>query len=179
MKKSVAVLLEILSICVLIAIDYWSKIWAGSSLKGNDGIDLIPGVLQLFYLPSGNTGAAFGMFKGQLWLFILITVLVCAILFYVLFHLPYQKRYFILHPIIIFIISGGIGNLIDRVLHGSVVDFIYFYLINFPIFNVADCYVTVATTVLAVLLLFYYKEEDFKELESVLVPKFFKKGKDS
>ena len=172
-------IVEILSIICLVSIDYFTKIWAGSTLKGTRGIDLIPGVLQFFYLPSGNTGAAFGMFKGQLWLFILITVLVCAVLFYVLFHLPLVKRYFILHPVIICIISGGIGNLIDRVIHGSVVDFIYFYLINFPIFNVADCYVTIATTLLAVLLLFYYKEEDFRELESILVPKFFRKNKDT
>nr|MCR5419829.1 signal peptidase II [Lachnospiraceae bacterium] len=48
-----------------------------------------------------------------------------------------------------------------------VIDFIYFYLINFPIFNVADCYVTVATIILALLILFKYKESDLKELEMV------------
>ena len=146
-------------------------------MRGNDGIDLIHGVLKFFYLPSGNTGAAFGMFKGQLWLFILITVLVCVVLLYVLFHLPVSSRYLILHFVLVFIIAGGIGNLIDRIQNGSVVDFIYFYLIDFPIFNVADCYVTDSTVILGFLLLFFYKEEDFKELEDILIPDFFKKSK--
>ncbi len=177
MKKSVVFLLEMISIVILVVVDHLSKIWAVSTLKGNDGIELVEGVLKLYYLPSGNTGAAFGMFKGQLWLFILITVLVCLVLFYALYHLPVEKRYFIVHPIIIMIIAGGIGNLIDRIMNGYVVDFIYFYLINFPIFNVADCFVTVATVILAFLLLFFYKEEDFKYMETILIPKYFRKNK--
>ena len=58
------------------------------------------------------------------------------------------------------ICSGAIGNMIDRVSRGYVVDFFYFKLINFPIFNVADCYVTVAAFLLIVLIFFYYKEEE-------------------
>lgn len=58
------------------------------------------------------------------------------------------------------IASGAIGNMIDRVNLGYVVDFIYVSAINFPIFNVADCYVTVATILLALVILFYYQEED-------------------
>ena len=175
MKKRFSFLIELIVIGILIAIDRFSKNWATLTLKDSDGIDLIPGVLKLFYLPSGNRGAAFGMFKGQLWLFILVTVIVCAILIYVLLRLPSERKYMILHPIMICIVAGGIGNLIDRVINGYVVDFIYFYMIEFPIFNVADCYVTVSTIILAFLLLFYYKEEDFKDLESHLVPRFMKK----
>ena len=58
------------------------------------------------------------------------------------------------------IAAGAIGNMIDRIRFDYVVDFIYFVLINFPIFNVADIYVTVSTVILVILLLFVYKEED-------------------
>jgi signal peptidase II len=58
--------------------------------------------------------------------------------------------------------AGAIGNMIDRVLKHYVVDFIYFELINFPIFNVADCYVTISAALLIISIMFIYKEEDFK-----------------
>ena len=61
---------------------------------------------------------------------------------------------------LVFLLSGAIGNFIDRMIRGFVVDFFYFSLIDFPIFNVADIYVTVSFVVLAVLILFVYKEED-------------------
>ena len=60
--------------------------------------------------------------------------------------------------------SVSVGNMIDRVYLGYVVDFFYFNLIDFPIFNVADIYVTVSTIVLVILILFYYQEDEFEEL---------------
>ena len=56
--------------------------------------------------------------------------------------------------------AGAVGNMIDRISQGYVVDFLYFKLINFPIFNVADCYVTIAAACLVILIMFYYKDED-------------------
>ncbi|NMB42654.1 MAG: lipoprotein signal peptidase, partial [Clostridiales bacterium] len=79
--------------------------------------------------------------------------------------LPQVKRYNILRILLVLIIAGAIGNLIDRIRLNYVVDFIYFALINFPIFNVADIYVTVSTFVFLILALFYYKDEDFEFLE--------------
>ena len=84
-----------------------------------------------------------------------------------------------MHITFMFIIAGGIGNLIDRIVNKYVVDFIYFYLINFPIFNVADCFVTVATILLALFLLFYYDEKDLKLVEEYIRPDFLKKKKES
>ena len=63
------------------------------------------------------------------------------------------------------IASGAAGNFIDRLVQGYVVDFLYFKLIDFPIFNVADCYVTVATAVLLFLVLKVYSDEDFEVLK--------------
>ena len=65
---------------------------------------------------------------------------------------------------VVFIVSGALGNLIDRVRLGYVVDFFYFELIDFPVFNVADIFVTVSAVLLAVLLLLYYKEEDLEQI---------------
>lgn len=179
MKRKRVFLTELVCMVLLIIADRVSKIWADTSLQQeSDGIDLIPGVLKFYYLPNGNTGAAFGMFKGQIWLFIVMTVLIVCVVLYVLSHLPIEKKYIPLHLTLVFIISGGIGNLIDRIMHGYVVDFIYFYLINFPIFNVADIFVSVSTTILVILLLFCFREEDFKYLESLLVPSYFRRHKD-
>lgn len=179
MKKNIAFIFEIIGVIVLIVLDRLSKIWAVASLKGNDGIELINGVLKFYYLPNGNTGAAFGILKGNLWLFILITVLVVALLVYLIYKVPFIAKFAPMHITFIFIIAGGIGNLIDRIFNHYVVDFIYFYLIDFPIFNVADCYVTVSTIVIALLLLFYYDENDLKKFEEYGIPRYFKKNKES
>ena len=83
------------------------------------------------------------------------------IISYVLIKIPRQRHYYILEFLLVMVASGAIGNLIDRVRFGYVVDFFYFKLINFPIFNVADIYVSVSCVLLAFLLLFFYKEHDF------------------
>ena len=95
---------------------------------------------------------------------IILAAIILLIIGYVLFRLPDDKKYNILHILLVFIASGAAGNMIDRIKNDYVVDFIYFVLINFPIFNVADIYVTVATFVFVFLFLFYYKESDFNFL---------------
>ena len=84
-----------------------------------------------------------------------------AVIAYVLLKAPNKKRYIPLHLLLIVIAAGAVGNMIDRLRLNYVVDFIYFSLINFPVFNVADIYVTLATAFLAIPVLFRYKEEDF------------------
>ena len=75
-----------------------------------------------------------------------------------------EKRFFFMNAICVLFFAGAIGNFIDRVMHNYVVDFFYFSLIDFPIFNVADIYVTVAAFAMIFLGLFYYKEEDFNQI---------------
>ena len=91
---------------------------------------------------------------------LLITVLV--VIFYM--RVPMTKKYLPLRICTVFILSGGLGNFIDRVRLNYVVDFFYFELIDFPIFNVADIYVTVTMFVLLFLIFFYYKEEDLDRI---------------
>ena len=75
--------------------------------------------------------------------------------------MPLEKKYRYLEFLLIFISAGAVGNMIDRIRMNYVVDFFYFKLINFPIFNVADIYVSVSCVLLAILVIFYYKENDF------------------
>ena len=173
MSKIKYLIIDIVIMAFLVVLDQAAKIWAVGALKDNEPIILINGVLKLYYLPNGNTGAAFGILSGHRMLFLCIALLVVIIIFFALYRIPCTKKYTLIRILLTFIAAGGAGNMIDRFRLGYVIDFIYFYLINFPIFNVADCYVTVATILTAVLILFVYKENDFKELEEAFG---FKKG---
>ncbi len=171
MNKNKYLITDIVMICILVVIDQLSKLWAVSTLKDREGIELIKGVIKLYYLPNGNTGAAFGMLSGHRMLFLFIALIVVLLIIYILFRIPVVSKYRALRILLVFIAAGGVGNMIDRFRLSYVIDFIYFYLINFPIFNVADCYVTVATILTSLLILFKYKEEDFKELENCIKKK--------
>ena len=148
----------ILSFIILIVFDQWTKYLAVEHLMNKEPFIIIDGVFQLRYLE--NRGAAFGMMQGQQTFFLITGIIAVIVLAYVYFKLPWEKRFLPLRAVALFIAGGAVGNMIDRVALGYVVDFFYFELIDFPIFNVADIYVTCATIVLALLILFYYKEEE-------------------
>jgi signal peptidase II len=93
--------------------------------------------------------------------FIILTALIMVALAIIYRRIPWNRRFLPLNLVIVGIFAGAIGNLIDRIWHSYVVDFFYFRMINFPVFNVADIYVTVSMLGLIVLLMFYYQEEDF------------------
>lgn len=92
--------------------------------------------------------------------FFLIAVVVLGAVLYMLWHMPDGRKYRPLAVCLLGIASGAVGNMIDRISQSYVVDFLYFKLINFPIFNVADCYVTCAAFGLVLLIMFYYNDED-------------------
>lgn len=148
---------------LLIALDQFTKHLAVVNLKGQEPIKLIPEVLHLQYLE--NDGAVFGLFSGNVTTLAIFTSVIIVLIIYFYMKLPGAKRYNIMRIILIFILAGAIGNLIDRVRVNYVIDFIYFTLIDFPIFNIADSYVTVATILFILLGIFYYKDEDFEFLE--------------
>ena len=127
------------------------------------GYSLIPNVLSLHYLE--NRGAAFGIFQNQKVFLVLLTSAILLGVCYILWKLPEGKRFLPMKILCFLITAGGIGNLIDRLRLNYVVDFIYFSLIDFPVFNVADIYVTVSMVLLFVLVLFYYKDEEFQFLK--------------
>ena len=118
-------------------------------LKPIDTLPIIEDVVHLTYVE--NTGAAFGMMKDQRWLFMVVsTVAIIALLIY-LFRKKTQSK--LENLAIAFIVGGGIGNMIDRVVLGYVVDMIDFRLINFAVFNVADSFVCVGAGMLILYLI--------------------------
>ncbi len=143
---------------LLVLLDQATKLAAVSALKDGGPFVLIPGVFQLQYLE--NRGAAFGLLQNARIFFLAVTLIALAAVIYVLVRLPLKRKYIVLRFLMVLIAAGAVGNMIDRVFMGYVRDFLYFSLIDFPIFNVADIYVTCATILLILLLLFYYKEED-------------------
>ena len=162
-KRLATFLLFLVSTAVVVAFDQWTKNLAVEHLKGQEDISLIPGVLCLHYLE--NRGAAFGIFQDQRTFLLILTAIILICVCYVLWRIPSDKKYNLLKLLCIMITAGGIGNLIDRVRLNYVVDFIYFSLIDFPVFNVADIYVTTSMFLLLILVLCYYKDEDFQFLK--------------
>jgi len=147
---------------VLVLFDQYTKAQAVLHLKDKPPVALVDHVFELLY--SENRGAAFGIMQGQQLFFLVVALVVFGVAAYAMYRMPswQNSRYHGLKICIILITAGAIGNMIDRIGQGYVVDFLYFSLINFPIFNVADIYVTVATALLLVLLCFYYKDKDLE-----------------
>lgn len=143
---------------VLIVFDQFTKWLAVTRLKGNEAFVLIEGIFELDYLE--NRGVAFGMFQNQRWPILIFGALFMMVIIFVICRLPEGRKYDILQILLVCIVAGGIGNMIDRFFLGYVVDFFSFVLINYPIFNVADCYVVCATIGLFVMFLFVMKEDE-------------------
>ena len=143
---------------LLIFGDRITKNFAITSLRQDD-ITIFPGVFTLHYLE--NPGAAWGIFPNAIWFFAIITIVVLGAMIYFYSRIPVQKKFLLLRFTIILLAAGAIGNFIDRMMWHYVVDFLYIKAINFPVFNVADCYVCVAAVLLIYCLLSRYKEEDF------------------
>ena len=156
-------LTAILAVLVLTAADRITKHLAVIHLKDQPPVPIIRGVLELQYLE--NRGAAWGMLSGKQWFFWIVTVVFLVICLIYLIKAPAGRRYRPITSTVLFLAAGAFGKFSDRITQRYVVDFIYFRLIDFPIFNVADIYVSVAVTVLILLILFYYKEDDFSFLK--------------
>ena len=157
-KKKLIIFLDLLGIIALVGLDQYTKYLAVIHLKDKPAYSIVSGILELNYLE--NKGAAFGMLQNQKAFFIFVAVVILGVIGYVLLKTPDSKKYRLLHLLLSLIAAGAIGNMIDRIRLNYVVDFIYFVLINFPNFNVADMYVTVSTVALVILLLFVYNEND-------------------
>lgn len=150
MKRKVTVPIVIV---VLIALDQWVKFEIVKNIQLGEVKPFIPKIVSLTYLR--NTGAAFSILENQQWLFAVITLVVIgAAIWYLSKHI---KGSVWLLSALSLIIAGGIGNFIDRMRQGFVVDMFQLDFINFAIFNVADSYLTIGVLVLIVMML---KEED-------------------
>ncbi len=150
---------HLIYVVLLIAFDQYTKYLAVTHLKDGGPIQIIPKVLKLYY--HENNGAVWGIMSGKISFLIIFTIIIMAGMIFFYLKIPGSKRYDFMHIVIVILTAGAMGNFIDRIVNQYVVDFIYFELIDFPIFNAADTYVTCSAVLLIFLSLFYYKDEDF------------------
>lgn len=148
-------------IVLIVAFDQVTKYLAAKYLAGGKIVPFLPKIAQLRY--AENPGMAFSMFSGARWVFVVLTLAVCGgVLWYLLTD---RCKSLWLYWSLGVIVAGGIGNLIDRVRFGFVVDFIEPIFIDFAIFNIADCAVTCGAAVLVIYLLLDCFKKDKSEAD--------------
>jgi signal peptidase II len=145
------VILYIFGIAALVVADQLTKLWVLDYLKKIGSMNVFGDFLKFTY--ETNIGAAFSTFQGQRVIIIAVPLIMIAVC---LFFLISRRLNSVLGDVsLMFIIAGGVGNLIDRVMRGYVVDFIYFAKINFAVFNVADSCVTIGAVLLIIFVLMH------------------------
>lgn len=158
-KKEITGRLPLFSLWVVFAafgvfLDQITKNMAVSDLKGQGAKQFIPYIFDLIYVE--NRGAAWGMFADHRWVFMSVSTVAVILMTAVLFFYAKEHKMFCIS--LAAVISGGIGNMIDRVANGYVVDFLRFaFYPDFPVFNIADIFVTVGCISLAVYMIFIDK----------------------
>ncbi len=150
----------IVGLSVLAAvIDQIIKIIVVNNLKPVSSVEFIPNLVSFTYVE--NKGAAFGILANARWVFILFTILIIIALFVYIIKKKINSKLFITSAILI--IGGGIGNLVDRIFLGYVVDFIKISFFP-PAFNFADCCVTIGAVLMVIYLLFFTDFKDEKKI---------------
>lgn len=151
-------LIPAIAAVILIGLDQATKYMALVKLQPIGSMVLIDGFMDLTFVK--NPGVAFGMFSGQRWFILLLTGVITVALLYFYVSLPKTKEYKFVRMTMVLIFAGAIGNMIDRILRGYVVDFFEFTFFEWPVFNVADIYVVVGVMVLAYLIMFVIKDPE-------------------
>lgn len=142
-------LAAVIAIFAVIA-DQLSKYIVVKNIEYHGTVPFIDGVMNFYH--TRNTGAAFSMFSDKRWVFMVFSAISMAIIIYLL--VTEYKRHVLLNVSLAMILGGGVGNMIDRVRLGYVVDFFRTEFVDFAIFNVADCFITVGTVLLAIYVIF-------------------------
>ena len=148
-------MLEFFIIFIIILIDQVSKYLAVTCLKPIGSLTILKKVFSRTYVE--NRGAAFGILQNQRWFFITLTIIICIAIAY--FLIIGRDESLILRISLSMILGGAIGNLIDRIKQGYVVDMFHFTFIDFPVFNVADCFIVIGTVLLGYYILFMAEKE--------------------
>lgn len=145
-------------VAILIGLDQIIKYWALNYLQVVESVPVINNIFNLTYVE--NRGAAFGMLQNNQTIFIVVAAIASC---YGIYYLHTKKMNNIGKIGIILVISGAIGNLIDRVRLGFVVDYLDFHIIWNYVFNLADCFVVVGTILLCIYII--TSEEDKKQVK--------------
>ncbi len=161
--KLITGLVSLAAFVLLVAVDQFSKRMIMENIPLTGDITVIEHVFKIVFVR--NTGAAWGIFKDLTLPLAVFSCLVMAFVIFFFLRLSWRvKKQRPLMVICVLVTAGAFGNLIDRLFLHYVVDFLYIELINFPVFNIADCYITLPMIVLAFLFIFYYKDEDLSEI---------------
>ncbi len=145
-------------ITVLVLLDQVIKFLADRILSQYETLAVIPSVLHLTFVK--NYGAAFGILQNQRIFLLLITLAILIFIIWYFFRSNINNNLFFWS--VILIVSGGVGNLIDRLFRGYVIDYIDFRLINFSVFNLADSYVFIGTVLMMIYFIFIEPKQDSK-----------------
>ena len=148
-------LLMILAVAGITVLDQWTKFWVVENIPLYSQVDAIPGLFHLTYVQ--NTGAAFSILQGAQWFFALIFLALTVLVVWDMVKkvMPFTK---LERWLVVLVYAGGLGNMIDRVRLGYVVDMIEVDFMSFPVFNVADCFITCGCILLVVHLILFNKE---------------------
>lgn len=165
MKVIKRYILPILFIAFIIALDQITKELTIKYLSDGSSFPIFKNILELTYVQ--NQGMAWGLLQNKQLFFIIVTPIAVIGLIYLYLAPPFEKEYTFIRIPEVMLIGGAVGNLIDRLFrgeqfgHGFVVDMIYVKAINFPVFNIADSFITVAFVILVFAVLFVYDEKEF------------------
>ncbi len=156
-KKNLFVF-DVFLLIFLILSDQFFKYFAVIKLKNQPDFNIIDGVLSLQYVE--NYGAAFGVLQNHKYFFIFSSIIFLGIVIHILKKMPNASKYKQLHILLVIAAAGAAGNLADRLRLGYVIDFIYIVIIDFPVFNLADIFVTFSAAIIAFQILFVYEDSD-------------------
>lgn len=168
MKKKRILITEAVALLLLLGLDRAVKLWSENHLQGHGSVVLWKGVFQFTY--ARNVGAAFSILENQQWFFILSASIISLVLCWGLVRivrsehfdldeLPDRMILWLAPPVL----AGALGNLIDRIIYGYVIDTFDFVLINYPIFNVADSYIVIAVLLFGIMI--FFKKGFWERLE--------------
>ncbi|MCL2353813.1 MAG: signal peptidase II [Defluviitaleaceae bacterium] len=143
--------LPIAFVLLLLAIDQFTKHLAVTHLYPVGEVVLIDGVFSLLF--TTNAGMAFGLLQGGRWLFVVLTVVIMCGLVYYYIKMPEGRFVKAQRVLLLVLAAGALGNFVDRLMQGYVVDFFFFSFINFPVFNVADIFLVVSIPILGLLMM--------------------------
>jgi len=156
--------IPIIAISLLIALDQLTKFIISSKFELYESKPIIKGVFSITYVQ--NKGIAWGMLEGKRVLFLISTITILILLFALYINIANKSKFILMRIGLVVLIAGAIGNMIDRIKLGYVIDFLDFTLIDFPVFNLADIYVVLSMIYIIILLFFKYSNEEFDEMFS-------------
>ena len=172
MKKLSRVFVPLLFLCGIVGLDQWTKYLTMKHLAGGGEVKFIGNAVVFSYMQ--NRGMAWGLFQNAQFVLCLLTILAIAVIVFLYVRTPFKPEYRPIRIAEVMLVGGALGNLVDRIFrfdpaeggtyfHGYVVDMIYVKAINFPVFNVADIFVTCGCVLTMIVVLKQYRDEDAAE----------------